>query len=102
MTPAEAMAVIRGAQWRTRKQWELVARVVAYIVSALGAKHFTPARFLEGGPEEVEFDYIEFEAPKPLGDEERKAFIDRLAYQHKMKFWTKLKDKYAVPPREDN
>ena len=80
------------------------ARSTGCRLHCIGArgKYFTPAGFLEGGPEEVEFDHIEFEAPKPLGDEERKAFIDRLAYQHKMKFWTKLKDKYAVPPREDN
>lgn len=95
--------MMNAALWRTRKQWELMARAVACVVSALGAKHFTPAKFLNGGPDEVDFDYIEFDVPPPLKDEERRAFIDGLALQHKLKFWTKLSDKYAPPPeRKDN
>jgi hypothetical protein len=51
----------------------------------------------------VDFDYIEFDVPPPLKDEERRAFIDGLARQHKLKFWTKLSDKYApLPERKDN
>jgi hypothetical protein len=80
-----------------------MARAVSFVVSALGAKNFTPMKFLDGGPGEVEFDYIEFDTPGPASDEERRAFIDNLAHQHKLKFWTKLSDKYAPPPeRKDN